>query len=163
MPIGTLMKKIQCQLMARVSTPPASRPTDPPAEATNAYTPIALACSRGFGNIVTIMPRITADVMAPPTPCRNRAPTSIHWLLATPQSNDATVNTANPATNTVRRPTRSPRRPASRSRPPKAIRYALTTQARLALENPRSSWIDGSATFTTVTSSTIMSMPTHST
>ncbi|HEX8648781.1 MAG TPA: MFS transporter, partial [Thermoleophilaceae bacterium] len=28
---------------------------------------------------------------------------------------------------------------------------------------PRSSWIDGSATFTTVTSSTIISIPTHST
>ena len=30
------MKKIQCQVIAWVSTPPASRPTDPPAEATNA-------------------------------------------------------------------------------------------------------------------------------
>ena len=35
-PIGRLMKKIQCQLMAWVSTPPASRPIEPPAEATNA-------------------------------------------------------------------------------------------------------------------------------
>ena len=42
MPIGTLTKKIQCQLIACVSTPPASSPTEPPAEATNAYTPIAL-------------------------------------------------------------------------------------------------------------------------
>ena len=33
-PIGMLMKKIQCQLIAWVSTPPASRPTVPPAEAT---------------------------------------------------------------------------------------------------------------------------------
>ena len=33
-PIGTLMKKIQCQEMASVSAPPASRPIDPPAEAT---------------------------------------------------------------------------------------------------------------------------------
>ncbi|MEJ7715632.1 MAG: hypothetical protein WKF40_08000 [Thermoleophilaceae bacterium] len=33
-PTGTLMKKIQCQLIASVSTPPASRPIDPPAEAT---------------------------------------------------------------------------------------------------------------------------------
>ena len=43
MPIGTLMKKIQCQLMDWVSTPPTSRPTEPPAEATKPYTPIALA------------------------------------------------------------------------------------------------------------------------
>ena len=34
MPIGTLMKKIQCQLIASVSTPPSSRPIEPPAEAT---------------------------------------------------------------------------------------------------------------------------------
>jgi hypothetical protein len=34
MPIGTLTKKIQCQLIASVSTPPASRPIDAPADAT---------------------------------------------------------------------------------------------------------------------------------
>ena len=34
MPIGMLMKKIQCQLIDCVSTPPASRPTEPPADAT---------------------------------------------------------------------------------------------------------------------------------
>jgi hypothetical protein len=39
----------------------------------------------------------------------------------------------------------------------------LTTHARLDCENPRSSWIDGSATFTIVASRTIISMPTHST
>ena len=36
MPIGMLTKKIQCQLIDCVSTPPASRPIEPPAEATNA-------------------------------------------------------------------------------------------------------------------------------
>ena len=36
MPIGRLTKKIQCQLIAWVSTPPASSPTAPPADATNA-------------------------------------------------------------------------------------------------------------------------------
>jgi len=35
-PIGMFTKKIQCQLIACVSTPPASRPIDAPAEATNA-------------------------------------------------------------------------------------------------------------------------------
>ena len=33
-PMGTLMKKIQCQLIDCVRTPPASRPTEPPADAT---------------------------------------------------------------------------------------------------------------------------------
>ena len=32
--IGRLMKKIQCQLIASVRRPPASRPIEPPAEAT---------------------------------------------------------------------------------------------------------------------------------
>jgi hypothetical protein len=31
MPIGRLMKKIQCQLIASVRTPPASSPIEPPA------------------------------------------------------------------------------------------------------------------------------------
>ena len=33
-PIGRLTKKIQCQLMAWVMRPPASRPIEAPAEAT---------------------------------------------------------------------------------------------------------------------------------
>ena len=36
MPIGMFTKKIQCQLIDWVSTPPASSPTEPPAEATKA-------------------------------------------------------------------------------------------------------------------------------
>ena len=82
MPIGRFTKKIQCQLIDCVSTPPATRPTEPPAEATNANTPIALACSRGSGNIVTIIPRITAEVIAPPTPCTKRAATSHDGALS---------------------------------------------------------------------------------
>ena len=34
-PIGRLTKKIQCQLIASVSTPPTSSPIEPPATATN--------------------------------------------------------------------------------------------------------------------------------
>jgi hypothetical protein len=163
MPIGMLMKKIQCQLIAWVSTPPASSPIEPPAEATKAYTPIARACSPRSGNMVTIMPRTTAEVIAPPIPCTNRPITSISWPCASPQNSDAAVKRTRPARKTVRRPIRSPKRPASSSRPPKAIRYAFTTQARLDWEKPRSSWIVGSATFTTVTSRTIISTPVHST
>jgi hypothetical protein len=68
MPIGMLTKKIQCQLIVSVSTPPSSSPSEPPATATKVYAPIAFACSRGSGNMVTIIPRITAEVSAPPTP-----------------------------------------------------------------------------------------------
>ena len=68
-----------------------------------------------------------------------------------------------PMRKTRRCPIRSPARPASSSSPPNAIKYALTTQARLLDENPRSSWMVGRATFTIVASSTIISMPAHST
>ena len=70
---------------------------------------------------------------------------------------------ASPVRKMPRRPSRSPSRPASSSRPPKAIMYALTTQARLASENPRSSRIAGSATFTMVMSRTIISIPVQRT
>ena len=124
-PIGTLTKKIQCQSSAWVSTPPASRPIDAPAEATNEKTPIAFPCSPGSGNIVTIMPRITAELSAPPTPWMKRAAISISGEPDSPHSSEASVKTARPARKIVRRPIRSPSRPASSSRPPNAIRYAL--------------------------------------
>ena len=47
MPIGTLTRKIQCQLRAWVKRPPASRPIDAPPAATKLYMPIARARSRG--------------------------------------------------------------------------------------------------------------------
>ncbi len=162
-PTGTFTKKIQCQLTAWVIAPPASSPTAPPADATNANTPIALACSRGSGNIVTIMPSTTAEVSAPPAPCTKRAITSICWFTASPQTADAAVKTASPIRKIRRRPARSPSRPASSNRPPKAIRYALTTHARLEESNPSSLRIAGSATFTIVASRTIISMLPHST
>ena len=71
---------------------------------------------------MTIMPRITAEVIAPPTPCTNLATTSIPWLLERPHSSEATVKIASPARNTHRRERRSPSLPASSSKPPNAIR-----------------------------------------
>jgi hypothetical protein len=49
--MGTLMKKIRCQLIAWVSIPPAKSPTEPLAEAAKLKTPIALACCRGSPGI----------------------------------------------------------------------------------------------------------------
>ena len=71
---------------------------------------------------MTIIPRMTADVIAPPTPWMKRATTSSSWLCATPQSTEATVNTPRPAMKTLLRPRMSPKRPDSSSNPPKAIR-----------------------------------------
>ena len=121
-PIGMFTKKIQCQLIDWVRTPPSSSPIEPPADATKPYTPIALACSAGSGNIVTIMPRITAEVSAPPMPCTKRAATSCSCVWASPQAIEASVKIARPVRKTPRREIRSPSRPASSSRPPNAMR-----------------------------------------
>src|SRR6185369_15889946 len=56
-----------------------------------------------------------------------------------------------------RRPSRSPDRPPSRSSPPNASAYALTTHSRLLPEKPSAVWMCGSATLTMVASSTTMS------
>ena len=139
--------------------PPASSPIEAPAEAMKAKTPIAFACSRGSGNIVTIMPRITAEPIAPPAPWMKRAPISMPWVCAMAHTAEAVVKMARPIRKMRRWPIRSPSLPASSSRPPNAIRYAFTTHARLPCVKPRSSLIVGSATFTIVESSTIMSNP----
>jgi hypothetical protein len=53
----------------------------------------------------------------------------------------------------------SPSRPPRSRKPPKVRRYAFTTHASDSSEKPRSSRIDGSATPTMVTSSTIIRSP----
>src|SRR4051794_10501245 len=156
-PIGRLTKKIQCQLSTSVIAPPASRPSDPPATATKTYALIARARSAGCGNSVTMIARITDAWTAAPTPCRKRAPISAPWLGASPHRIDAAVKNTTPARNTRLRPNRSPSRPASRRKPPNVTRKAFTTQVRSACVKCRSAWIEGSATFTIVVSSTIIS------
>ena len=113
--------------------------------------------STASGNSVTMIARITDAWAAAPTPWSSLAPISSASVEATPQSSDATVNVTRPARNMRRRPRRSPRRPARSSRLPNVTRKALTTHVRLAWLKPRSCWIAGSATFTIVTSRTIIS------
>ena len=156
-PIGRLTKKIQCQLSASVSAPPARRPSEPPATAVNTYALMARARSCGWGNSVTMMARITEACMAAPMPWTKRAAMRKPWLGAAPHSTEAAVKMTSPARNTRLRPSRSPSRPASSRKLPKVTRKALTTQVRLPWLKCRSCWIDGNATFTIVVSSTIMS------
>src|SRR5213596_3626608 len=55
----------------------------------------------------------------------------------------------------------SPRRPPVTSSTAKVSVYALTVHSRLERLAPRSFWIEGSATFTTVLSSMIMNSAKH--
>ena len=120
--MGSLTKKIQCQLTACVMSPPAINPTAAPADATKLKMPNAFARSRGSGNMVTIIARITAELTAPPMPWMNRATTSTGWAKLRPHTTEAAVKMARPARNTFLRPTRSPTRPASNRSPPNAIK-----------------------------------------
>src|SRR5919197_2367080 len=59
-----------------------------------------------------------------------------------------------------RRPSRSAARPPSSRKPPKTSAYALITHWRFSCENPRSTLIEGNATFTIAMSRTTMNWTT---
>src|SRR5499433_2779153 len=96
-PIGTLTKNTQRHDRYVVSRPPAIRPTAAPAMLIAAYTPIARLRGRPSGNVVATSDSAAGATMAPPTPCRARAPSSQAWLLANPPSSDAAENRITPA------------------------------------------------------------------
>ena len=130
----------------------------PPPAATKPKTPIALARSAGSVKSVIISESETADAVAPPKPWIERAAISMPFVSARPQASDASVNSVMPARKSRRCPKRSPSRPPRRRKPPYVSQYAFTTQASEVSLNPRSCLIEGSATFTMVTSSTIIKL-----
>ena len=117
-PIGTLTRKIQCQLSRSVSTPPSRTPMLPPPAATKPKSPIAFARSPAVVNSPIIKARETADAVAPPMPCTARADTSIHCVVDSPQTSEATVKSTIPPMNSLRAPRKSPSRPPSSRKPP---------------------------------------------
>src|ERR671927_1437695 len=90
-----------------------------------------------------------------------RPATSSPWLGAKPISALEAAKTITPPTNMRRRPKMSPSRPPVTSSTAKLSVYAFTVHSRLEMLAPRSFWIDGSATFTTVLSSMIMNSAKH--
>src|SRR5207248_2021969 len=70
-------------------------------------------------------------------------------------------NRTTPERKVRRRPKMSPSRPPVTSSTANVSVYALTVHSRLERLAPRSFWIDGSATFTTVLSSMIMNRAKH--
>ena len=105
-PTGTLMKKIQFQLMCSVIRPPTSGPIASASADTPTQMPIAVP--RCFGGKVTVMIESVAGfIIAAPTPCTTRAAISMFALSASPQASDDSVKTASPATKIRRRPKRS--------------------------------------------------------
>ena len=150
------MKKTHGHEKYWVSAPPRIRPTALPPMAIAAQTPSAFARSAPSANVVVMIASAAGEMNAAPSPWRPRAPISIPELDESPSSSDAVVKTTRPNRNRRLRPSRSPARPPRSRKPPKTSVYALTIHWRFASERLRSFWIDGSATFTTVPSSTTM-------
>ena len=104
MPMGTLTRKIQCQVNRPVSTPPSSTPTAPPPDITKPKTPIALARSPGSENSPMISASATAETAAPPRPWTARPTTRKAAVGANAQATEATVKAATPPSSTRRLP-----------------------------------------------------------
>ena len=76
-PIGTLTKKTQRQLSSCTSTPPSSSPTAPPAPAIAPQTASARLRSGPSVKVVRMIDRAAGETIAPPSPCRPRATSSM--------------------------------------------------------------------------------------
>ena len=137
-------------------TPPTSTPSAAAALAIVAHTESARLRSGPSGNVLVMTESAAGETIAAPSPCTARAAISQPGDCASPHASEATVNSTTPASSTRRRPSRSAARPPSSRQPPNVSTYALITHWRLSREKPRSLWIDGSATLTTVLSSTTM-------
>src|SRR3954470_2831431 len=157
---GRLRKKIARHDTYSVSAPPTAGPIASAKADTPAHVPIARPRSCG-GKVFEMIERVPGIMNAAPMPWIARAATSRVWLGARPISALDAANTITPPTNMRRRPKMSPSRPPVISSTAKLSVYALTVHSRPEMLAPRSFWIDGSATFTTVLSSMIMNRAKH--
>ena len=107
-----------------------------------------------------MMESVAGFMRAEPAPWMTRAPISRPALEARPQASEASVKTTSPAMKIRRRPSRSASFPPVSMRTPNVSAYPLKIHSSSEMPMPRSRWIDGRATFTTVLSSMIMKRPT---
>ncbi len=99
----------------------------------------------------------TCGLRIPPAaPWISRETTSSVGPREMPQAAEARVKMVSPTRKLVRRPRASPTRPDGTSERPKVSAYPETTQDRSAEVAPRPRWIEGSATLTIETSSSVM-------
>jgi hypothetical protein len=101
-PTGTLMKKIQFQLMCSSIRPPTSGPIASASADTPAQIPIAVPRCRG-GNVRVMIESVAGFISAAPTPCTTRAPIR-KPRSGEPHASDESVKIASPTTKMRRRP-----------------------------------------------------------
>ena len=161
-PIGMLTKKIQCQLIVSVSTPPSSSPIEPPATATKVRRR-SPSPARGLREHGHDHPEDDRGSQRP-AHALNETGADQHTLAlgesaeqrGAGEHSEADQEDA-PLANQVTDPTRKQEQPAE------CDQAALTTHARVVLREGKVSWIVGRATLTIVASRTIISIPTQRT
>ena len=113
------------------------------------------------GKLVVIRDRAAGATRAAPTPWTTREAISSTGSWASPPASEASEKAISPVTNIRRRPNRSAARPPRMSSPPKVIAYAVTTHCAADAAKSSSRWIEASATFTMLKSSTTMNAATR--
>ena len=152
---GALIQKFHGQLAYCVSAPPIAGPAARNSIGMPAYTAIALPRSPG-AKLPTTRLALAGCMSAAAAPCSARHATIDSAPVANPQPTLAPVKASMPATNAGTLPKASAARPPSATRLASARMYAFTTHCTWTSDRPRSRWIAGSDTPTTVTSSMIM-------
>jgi hypothetical protein len=105
-PTGTLMKKIQLQLICSVITPPRRGPIARAIAETPAQMPIAMPRWRG-GKVKVMIESVAGFIIAEPTPWTTRAPIRKPALDASPHASEDAVKMTSPRMNRRLRPKRS--------------------------------------------------------
>ena len=141
--------------------PPNRTPAAAPPPPIAPQIPSALFRSGPSSKVVVMIESVDGDTTAAPKPCTARAAMSTPVDPARPQTREATEKISTPMRNIRLRPRMSPARPPSSRKPPNVIAYAVITHCRPVWEKWRLWPIDGSATLTIETSSTVMKNATQ--
>ena len=164
MPIGTLTKKIQCQSSDCVSAPPASRPIEPPPADDERVQAHRLGLLASLGEL--------GDDDREDHARGDRAADALEQARADqqplavgdPAQDGGGGEQHEPAQEHALAPDEVAEPPGQQQEAAEGDQVAVRcTQVRLPWEKCRSCWIEGSATFTIVASSTIISWPRQST
>ena len=106
MPTGTLMKKIQLQLICSVRMPPISGPIASAIADTPTQIPIAVPRCRG-GKVAVMIESVAGFISAAPTPWTTRAPIRNAAPVARPHASEEAVKIVRPTMKISRRPSMS--------------------------------------------------------
>src|SRR3954463_1709145 len=150
-PIGMLIRKIQCQEKYVVMKPPSGGPITGPTSAGTVTHAIALT-SALLSMERSKTRRPTGVIMAPPAPCRMRAITK--WVTEedSAQPIEPTMNTAMAIENTARAPKRSAVQPLAGMNTASDSRYEVMASFSVSGLVPMSAAIAGSEVAITVES-----------